>query len=145
MCAGDGGICASRCASLLGDQRHNTFDDILSVMTWSLRQAARGRFPYVSAITATPWTAEDVYRKSLRGRIGCSALLCQITGELEDVQRHLLVFPAQREKGMLLQVRGDTRWHSEHWVISPLKTSALGSLGRTPAFATARFASVASF
>ena len=58
--------------------KHNTFDDILSVMTWSLRQAARGTFP-TCRHDGTPWTAEDVYRKRLRTRIGCAALLCQIT------------------------------------------------------------------
>ena len=76
--------------------KHNTFDDILSVMTWSLRQAARGAFPACRR-DGTPWAAEDVYRKRLRGRIGCSALLCQITGDWK-MYKDIFRFPQHNEK-----------------------------------------------
>jgi len=61
--------------------KEHTFDDILSVVTWSLRALAANRFPS-SRHDRTTWTKLDVKRKHLCEKpIGVYAVLAEVRGD----------------------------------------------------------------
>ena len=74
----------------------HTFDDVLTIITWSLQQCCVGKMPECRHDGA-PWCAADAKRKRLGGTdLGCAALLCQVTGDwkmFKDVFR----FPQHNE------------------------------------------------
>ena len=73
-----------------------TFDDVLEVLTWSLRCATLGHHP-VARHDGSAWRPSDTKRAKQAGRaVGCIGLLCQIVGDwkmLKDVFR----FPQHNE------------------------------------------------
>ena len=75
--------------------KRSTWDDILTVVRWSLGHVALNAHP-VRRHDAADWWRSDVKRKRCAGPLGCHGVLCQVLG-LEDVQGHLPVPPAQRE------------------------------------------------
>ena len=74
----------------------HTFDDVLTIITWSLQQCCVGKMPECRHDGA-PWCAADAKRKRLGGTdLGCAALLCQVTRDwkmFKDVFR----FPQHNE------------------------------------------------
>ena len=79
--------------------KEHTFDDLLRVITWSLRQAALGIHPRVRE-DAREWHKNyDVRRARASGKeIGCKALLCQVVGDWK-MYKEIFRFPQHNERG----------------------------------------------
>ena len=73
-----------------------TFDDILEVISWSLKFAALDVAP-PARHDGSPWRASDSQRKAAAGKpLGCPALLCQVTGDWK-MYKQVFRFPQHNE------------------------------------------------
>lgn len=60
---------------------HNTFDDILEIVAWSLQMCALGQFP-ASRHDGSPWLKSDRSRAGLGGKeLGFRAVLTEVRGD----------------------------------------------------------------
>jgi len=76
--------------------KEHTFDDMLAVIAWSLRHATLDCHPAVRH-DRTPWWDSDAKRRCLAGTlVGCSALLCQISGDWK-MYKEIFRFPQHNE------------------------------------------------
>eukprot|EP00974_Lingulodinium_polyedra_P079733 7720822-Lingulodinium_polyedra.AAC.1 len=65
-------------------------------MQWSLRQAALGCWP-TKRHDALPWRATDTKRRKKTGNVlGCTGILCQITGDWK-MFKDIFRFPQHNE------------------------------------------------
>ena len=75
--------------------KRETFDDVMQVMVWSLRQAALGIWPGCRH-DGSAWTNTDVKRKGMRAAsLELHGVLCQITGGWKMYKDIFRLPPAQ--------------------------------------------------
>ena len=74
-----------------------TIDDVLAVITWSLRYAFLGTFP-VQRHDGLPWTAQDTWRKKLAGSGSVRSTLVRVTGDWK-MYKEIFRFPQHNERG----------------------------------------------
>ena len=61
--------------------KNKTFDDILSLITWSFQCLAMGKYP-TTRHDGAPWQPSDVDRKKMAGRtLGCHGVLIEVRGD----------------------------------------------------------------
>ena len=77
--------------------KHQTWDDILAVVTWSLQMAAMGVYP-TQRPDGQPWLSTDVQRRRRAGQpLGCKAALVQVTGDWK-MYKDIFRFPQHNER-----------------------------------------------
>ncbi len=76
--------------------KHESFDDILELITWSLQQCAIGVFA-TERQDKQPWKNSDAKRKVMAGKpLGCKGLICQVTGDWK-MYKDVFRFPQHNE------------------------------------------------
>ena len=103
---------------------HNTMDDILEVITWSLRCLAGGVMPSCRH-DGTAWSRSDGRRGKLAAKpIGVQGVLAEVRGDWMCFKSTFrLPTSSQREARVLLEVHGDASRHQGNWNGCPLETA----------------------
>lgn len=75
--------------------KDTTFDDVLRVVTWSLKQAFIGMWP-TTRHDGSAWLATDSRRCKKRGELATRATLCRVVGDWK-MWKDIFRFPAHNE------------------------------------------------
>jgi len=118
--------------------KQETFDDIMSVVAWSLQALAADRHPWMRH-DLEPFMKLDAKRKKTAGRpIGVRAVLAEVRGDWLFCPVYLQAASAQCQAWVLLALQGDAGYHQGLRRGRPLEAAAHDALGPPGLVARAR-------